>query len=177
MLSRLWTLLLHVLVLLLHGHSNILDIVFHVNTCYTWHCHFIFLYHCYTDTITLNTIISWLCTTSTWTCCYTGCRYTDTLYTVISYHRYMDSPAYMFWLFLSSYCMHHCSCYNIYRYMNIHVLLWHEYLIQYMTVSCIPNFGIIFLLLDILAVDMRCVKLSPTSFVFHFPLSFLIIST
>ena len=129
---------LHIPVSLLHIYSNTLDTVFHVNTCYTGHCHFMSLFHYYIDTVTLDIIIPWSCTTGTRTRCYMGCCYTDT---VISYHRYLDSPTYMFWLFLSSYCLHHCSCYNIYQYINIHVLLWHEYLIQYMTVSCIPNFG------------------------------------
>ena len=32
-------------------YSNALDIVFHVNICYTRHCHFISMYHCYTNTV------------------------------------------------------------------------------------------------------------------------------
>ena len=122
MLSRLWTLLLHVLVLLLHGHSNILDIVFHVNTCYTWHCHFIFLYHCYTDTITLNTIISWLCNTSTWTRCYIG----------MSLHRYSVHS-----YFISS--LHGFTCIHV-LIVPVFILRASLFLLQYLSLheySCI----------------------------------------
>ena len=41
------------------------------------------------------------------------------------YHYYIDSPIYMLWLFLFSYCMNYYSCYMIYYFMNIPVFLWY----------------------------------------------------
>jgi len=49
---------LHVLVSSLRGHSSTLDIVFHLNACYTRHYSFMYIYHYYTDTDTPDTIIS-----------------------------------------------------------------------------------------------------------------------
>jgi len=173
--------------------------VFHVNTCYIGHCHSMYHYHYHTDTVTLDIIIPCSCTTNTRIRCYTRYRYTDTLYTIISYlcyidsmiyicllflysrcmdHYtcYMDSHVYMLSLFLSSCCPDHFSYYMIYYYMNIHVFLWHGYLIQCMPVFCNPDLDMILMLLDMLAIDIRCVKLSPTSLVSCFPLSCLMIS-
>ena len=59
---------------------------------HTEHCHFMYIYHCYTDTVTLDTIISCSCTTDTRIRYFTRYRYfiysyhryTNTLYTIIS---------------------------------------------------------------------------------------------
>ena len=45
----------------LHGHSSTLDIKFHVNTCYTRHYYFMYMYHRYTDTVTHGTIVYYSC--------------------------------------------------------------------------------------------------------------------
>jgi len=78
-LSWLWTSLLHVPILLLHGHSSIPDTVFHINTCYTRCYHFMSLYHCYTDTVTLDITISCSCTIMSllhwFICIYVYCFY------------------------------------------------------------------------------------------------------
>ena len=67
--------------------SRTLDIVFCVNTCYTEHCHFMNMYHHYTNTVTMtllffvhvplihgytisqDTVISYICIIATWMLC------------------------------------------------------------------------------------------------------------
>ena len=89
--------------------------------------------------------------------------YTDTLlqriplhgYSVHSYfmflhHYYVDLPVYMHWLHLYFCCMEH---FLYYCYMDNPVFPLHD---------CFPLLILIFLLLDMWTVDMRCVKLSVT---------------
>ena len=126
-----WTLLLHVPVLWLHGHSSTLDTVFHLNICYTEHCYFMYMYYRHTDiathdtiisysfplthgyTIPLDTVISYICTIAH--------GYSVHSYIMFIHHCYMDSPVYMRWLFLYSCCMDHCS-----YYIDIHVFPLHD---------------------------------------------------
>ena len=41
----------------LHGYFSTLDTVFHINTCYTGHSHFISMYHCHTNTVCMPAMI------------------------------------------------------------------------------------------------------------------------
>ena len=153
-LSWLWTLLLHVHVSRLHGHSRTLNIVFQVNTCYTEHCYFMYMYHCYTDTVTHNIIIFYSCPTNTRTHYFTEyChfiylyhRYMDTLYTTISHtlllHRFTGVHALIVFVFLLHgslfIYMHNC-------YMYIPVFFLHDWFLLLI---------LMFLLLDMNTVDM-----------------------
>jgi len=150
-----WTPLLHAPVLLLHEHSITLDIVFYINTYYTRYCYFMYKYHItqilvhrtlllhihepliHGYTITLDTVTQILCTLF--------CMFLSLLH---------DSPV----------CMHWLSLYFLLRGSLVisHELLLHGY-------SCIliawlfpVTTILIFPLLDMWAVDMRCVKLSAT---------------
>ena len=53
----LWTPLLHVSVLSLYGQPSTLNTVFHVNICYSRYCCSMYIYQCYIDTNSLDTII------------------------------------------------------------------------------------------------------------------------
>jgi len=119
------SLLLHVLVSSLHGHFSTLDAVFHVNTHYTRYCYSMYMYHCYTDTDTHDTIIMSM---NHW--------YTDTLlywiplhgysvhyYFMFFHYCYIDSLVYM-WLIISIFLLHGSL-------LLLYELLLHGY-------SCIP---------------------------------------
>ena len=131
-LSWLWTLLLYVHVSGLHEHSSTLDTVFHINTCYTEHCYFIYMYHCYTWYYYFLFMSHW---------------YADTIFhRILLFHIfvlllhgycvhkyfmfihlcYIDSPAYMRWLLLYSYCMNHYLYYRDYCCMDILVFSLHD---------------------------------------------------
>ena len=130
--------LLHVSVLSLYRQSSTLNTVFHVSTSDSRYCCSMYIYHCYTDTDSLDIIISCSWTTDIRIRYFTGYRYTDTLYTIVcSYITVTKIHLYTYdWLFLYSCCMVHCSCYLDYWYLNIHVLLLY-YILVHVTVTAI----------------------------------------
>ena len=101
---------------------------------YTEHCYFIYMYHHCIDIISScsHIVVTWI---HIYTCFNCSCLHD---------------------------CSNHCSCYMIYCYMNIHVFLWHEYLIQYMIISYITVLIWNSCYLNILPIDIRCVELSAT---------------
>ena len=74
-------------------------------------------------------------------------------YFMFLYHYYIDSPVYMHWLSLYSCCMDHCLYYMNYCYMDIPIFSLHD---------CFSLLILIFSLLYMWAVDIRCVDLSAT---------------
>jgi len=74
-------------------------------------------------------------------------------YIMFTHHCYIYSPVYMRWLFMYSGHMDHHSYYMIYCCMYIHASPLHDYF---------PLRILIFLLLNMWAVDMQCVELSAT---------------
>jgi len=99
----------------------------------------------YECTISLNDVISYICIIVTQIVC-TRLYHLHTS----QLHR---SLVYMCWLFLYSCCMDHCSYYMDYWYMDIPVFPLYD---------CFPLLILIFLLLNMWAVDIWCVELSAT---------------
>jgi len=121
------------------------------------HCHFMCLYHRYTDTVTLDAIILCSCTTDTRTRYCTGCRYTNILYTIISCSLMIITLIYMYTCLTVSVFLLHESL------LLLHRLLLHAY-------SCIHvtwlflfsdiDIDIIICYWDISIIDLRCAELS-----------------
>jgi len=94
--------------------------------------------------------------------------YTDHCYFMHLYHHYKDtiiSCSYITIIWINMYTWFNCLCLYV-AWNTVHVT-WSTivkyFYIKYMTVFCDPDIDMIFLLLDMLAIDMRCVKLSATS--------------
>ena len=160
-LSWLWTLLLHVPVSWFHGHSSILDTVFHVNL------------------VKLNTVTSCTYITVTKILLYdTLISFSSLTYTQINYltgYRHFRYFIIVIWILCTQ--LYHVHTSLLYRFTCIHVLIVSIFLLHGSLFllrclllhgySCIPvtwltNIDMIFLLLDMWAVDMRCVELSAT---------------
>ena len=127
---------------------------------YTRHCHFMCVYHCYTDTDTLDTIISCSCTTDN--------GYAIPLNTVISYICITTTRILCTQLFhVLITVLQKFTCINA---MIISVLLFHGSLFMLHGYSCIlvtwlfsvADIDMILLLLDLSVVDMQCVELNAT---------------
>ena len=100
-----WTPLLHVTVSWLHRQLSTLDIVFHVNACYTEHCYSMYMSHRYTGTVKNNTVISCPCSTDTRMHYFTG--YRDFIYL---YHYYTEVYKQLYHVHTSSYIDHRQTC-------------------------------------------------------------------
>jgi len=126
-------------------------------SCHTGHCYLMYMYHCYTDTITHDTIyvfftLHWYMNTpfhyilSVHIFVSSLPRYSMHNYFMFLLHCYIDSSVYMYWLSMYSCCIDHClyDCY-----MDIHVFPLHDYF---------PLLILKFTLLYRWVVDMRCVE-------------------
>jgi len=127
--------------LLFHVHVSQL----HRYYC-TWHYYFLFMSHWYTDTL-----FHWMQSFHifyiivTWVLCTQLYHVRTSLLPIL--------PVYMHWLFLYSCRVDHHSYYMDYCYMYIPIFLLHDYF---------PLLILIFPLLDMRVVDMRCMELSAT---------------
>ena len=152
-------------------------LILHMNICFTEHCYCISLWtyplsHRYYYFNHISPLHRYYYTWHHWCLLHVSLihEYTNSLDTVIIvtwmlctqlimfvYHCYMYSLAYMHVLFLYSCHMNHRSYYMYYCCMYIHVFLLHDYF---------PLLILLFLLLDIWAVDMCCMESHISCFLF-----------
>jgi len=126
-------------ILVTSGHASTLDIVFHVNACYTRHYSSIYIYHCYIYIDTPDTIISCLWTIDIQMYCFTGyhnsniCTITTWIIRTQLYHVYTP----LLHRFTSIHALILCiPIARITVYITWTIAIWKFLYSRHMSVSC-----------------------------------------